>query len=109
MSARVDVLAVMDAEISALREGIARGDELIRADMPRRERVQVAEIRAALAARLDRAIEARAAIAAVIEDLALIQRRAAPHPLTDDADRKRDLYHCEAIAARALSRIGATN
>lgn len=60
-----EVLAVMDAEISALREGIARGDELIRADMPRRERVQVVEIRAALAARLARAEQARATIAAL--------------------------------------------
>lgn len=51
------------------------------------------------------AIEARAAVAELVEDLKRIQRRAAPHPDDDDADRKRNLYHVESISRRALARV----
>lgn len=41
-----------------------------------------------------------------VEALKAIQRRATPHPDDTDADRKRDLYHCEQLARFALAHAG---
>lgn len=68
---------------------------------------QPGRVGSAYAADLKALCEARAAVAELIEAMERIAARAKPHPDDTDADRKRDLYHIEAIASMALARIGA--
>lgn len=51
-------------------------------------------------------IEARAAVAELIEYLRKIELRAKPHPDDNDEDHRRNLYHVESIARIALIRAG---
>lgn len=49
--------------------------------------------------------QAEADRAQLLAALLKIKQRATPHPDDTDADRKRDLYHCEAIASLAIKRV----
>lgn len=41
----------------------------------------------------------------LVEEMKRIQRRSFAHPEDTDEDRKRNLYHVESIAKRAIARI----